>query len=49
MAPNAASSLYGIVSFRGITISKYDALSFVAIISATIIPPRGIPSTAISF
>jgi hypothetical protein len=45
MAPKAASSLCGILSFLGITISKLEALSFVATICATITPPRGIPST----
>jgi hypothetical protein len=49
IAPKAASSLFGIVSFLGITRSKYEALSFVAITSASTIPPRVIPSTDTEF
>jgi hypothetical protein len=49
MAPKAAaSSLFGMVSFLGITRSKCEALSFVAITSASTIPPRGIPSNDIA-
>jgi hypothetical protein len=48
IAPTALSSLWGIPSFLGMTISKStDVPSFVATTSAVITPPLGIPNTTI--